>query len=348
MCDARVAPRLIDDAAFDELFAHDAYVTTRQVRSVVCVPLLSHGAVAGVLYLENDRGAGVFTDGHLGLLQAIGGQGVIAVENARLFGAQRRAAEAFGRFVPRPFLAHIGRRRIEDVQLGDSTEREVSVLFSDLRSFTAISEQLTVSGNFALISDHLARMLPAVNANGGFVDKFIGDAVMALFLGEPDGAVQAAIGMHRALGSAERMETTVIGEAVNLASRLEGMTKHYGAALLISDATRDRLKDPGSLTLRQVGRVRVKGRLGAIGVHEVLDARTQSERQALLATRPRLHDALQRWVAADFNGAAEGFAWCATAAPFDPFASALAHRATVLAQAPPSPGWGGVDVQTES
>ena len=255
--------RLIDDAANDHLFAHDAYVTTRQVRSVVCVPLLSHGAVAGVLYLENDRGAGVFTDGHLGLLQAIGGQGVIAVENARLFGAQRRSAEAFGRFVPRPFLAHIGRRRIEDVQLGDSTEREVSVLFSDLRSFTAISEQFTVSGNFALINDYLARMLPAVNANGGFVDKFIGDAVMALFLDEPDGAVQAAIGMHRALelfnaeraargeprldmgvgvhtgtvmlgtvGSAERMKTTVIGDAVNLASRLEGMTKHYGAALL--------------------------------------------------------------------------------------------------------------------
>ena len=370
--------RLIDDAGFDELFANDAYVRANHVRSVVCVPLMSHGSVAGVLYLENDRGAGVFTEGHVSVLQAIGGQGVVAVENARLFAAQRRAAEAFGRFVPRPFLAHIGRRRIEDVALGDGVEAEVSVLFSDLRGFTALSEHLTVSGNFALINDYLARMLPAVNAHGGFVDKFIGDAVMALFVGEADGAVRAAVGMHRALeqfnderaargeprlnmgvgvhtgtvmlgtiGSNERMETTVIGDAVNLASRLEGMTKHYGASLLISDATRARLRDPEVFALREVGRVRVKGRRGAIGVHEVLDARTPDERAALLSTRARLGGAFQRWVEADFASAITEFEACAAAAPFDVVAQTLARRASELARGVTPVGWDGVDEQHE-
>ncbi len=115
-------PLLLDDASTEELFSQDPYVVGNKTRSVLCAPLLRSGELVGILYLENDLGIGVFTEQHLTMLQTIGGQAAVSLENARLFEQQRAQAEAFAHFVPRPFLEQLDRRSITDVVLGDAVE----------------------------------------------------------------------------------------------------------------------------------------------------------------------------------------------------------------------------------
>lgn len=364
---------LIDDALSHERFARDPYVVTHGTRAVLCAPLSSQGKTVGLLFLDNELGADVFTATNVQVIEAVGGQAAVALQNARLFDAQRSAAEAFARFVPKPFLQHLGRKRIEDVALGDASEATVSVLFADLRDFTSISERLSAADTFALINRYLAAVGPAVEAHGGFIDKFIGDAVMALFPGDAAAAIHAGVAMHRALdelnvalvqeglaplrmgigihtgpamlgtiGSRGRMETTVIGDTVNLASRLEGQSKVFLARLLISEATFD-ATDASTVVTREVGRVRVKGRTRPVRVFEVLDARPKAERDALRLTRAGFEAALGAFVHGRMDAAAAGFSACAEQAPVDALATQLGERARSLGAGSLPEDWDGVE-----
>ena len=173
---------------------------------------------------------------------------------------------AYSRFVPNEFLRTLGRESILDVHLGDQIQGTMTVLFSDIRSFTTISEGMTPQENFTFLNDYLKQVIPPIRMNHGFIDKYIGDAVMAIFPDTPEDAVKAAIGMLRELeaynrkgklkcalrigvglhtgtlmlgtiGDDARMDGTVISDTVNLASRLEGLTKRYGASLIVSEQT---------------------------------------------------------------------------------------------------------------
>ncbi|MBF0257868.1 MAG: PAS domain S-box protein [Desulfamplus sp.] len=210
--------------------------------------------------------------------------------------------EAYQRFVPHEFLQTLGKKSIQDVQLNDRIQKEMSILFSDIRHFCMFSEAMTPEDNFRFINSYLSHMGPIVRQHNGFIDKFIGDSIMALFGGSADDAVSSAIVMLRTLkdynegrkragylpvqigigintgtlmlgtlGEAHRMEGTVVGDAVNTASRLEKLTKHYKRPLLISENTLNALKDPSVYDIRHVGRVIVEGRSQPISVYEVSD-----------------------------------------------------------------------------
>lgn len=300
-------PLVVEDAARDPRFARDPYVKSKELRSVLVQPLQHQGRWLGLIYLENGLATGAFTPDRAQGLTLLCGQAAVAVQNASLFARQQMLVESFSRFVPKPFLQHLGRSDVADIQLGDSVKARVAVLFSDLRDFTTMSEGLRPEENFAVLNQYLARMVPEIEQRGGFVDKYIGDAIMALFPGSPATAVEAAVGMHRALdalnadrakigapplqmgvgvhvgevmlgtvGAGSRMDTTVIGDAVNLASRIEGLTKIYKTRLLVSRSAMAGV-DP-QIASRDVGKVRVKGKLDAIEVVEVLDAWGPAER----------------------------------------------------------------------
>jgi class 3 adenylate cyclase len=208
--------------------------------------------------------------------------------------------KAYERFVPREFLSFLQKDSIIEVELGDQVQQEMSVLFSDIRAFTSLSERMTPAENFAFINTYLSRMEPAIIKNNGFIDKYIGDAIMALFSGSADHAVKAGIAMlhHLAeynltrqdegqapiqigigintgslilgtVGGCDRMDGTVISDAVNLASRIEGLTKMYNATLLISEYTYSGLQE--SYAIRSIGRVRVKGKTQPLTIYEVFE-----------------------------------------------------------------------------
>ena len=173
---------------------------------------------------------------------------------------ERVYAKSMQRFVPEQFLKNLNKENILQVKKGDAKSLDMAVLFTDIRGFTSLSETVGTSETFAFLNRYLEIMEPIIESNGGFIDKFIGDAIMALFI-EPEKAVEAAIAMMEAtkeqilpdgtrlktgigihfgelilgtVGSENRLETTVIGDTVNLASRIESLTKQYSAEILVS------------------------------------------------------------------------------------------------------------------
>jgi class 3 adenylate cyclase/CheY-like chemotaxis protein len=238
--------------------------------------------------------------------------------------------ESFLRFVPKQFLQLLEKSSIMDIQLGQQIEQEISVLFSDIRDFTSLSERMTPDDNFKFINAYLSRMEPAIIENNGFIDKYIGDAIMALFSGDADRAVTGGIAMLHNLadynstrtkpdrppikigigintgklilgmvGGTSRMDGTVIGDAVNLASRLEGLTKQYGVPLLMSDRTFRALKNPQNYHIRFIDRVRVKGKSEQVAVYEVFDADLPESREGKLATKSNFELAMVFYHAPD-------------------------------------------------
>ncbi|HNH08233.1 MAG TPA: adenylate/guanylate cyclase domain-containing protein [Leptospiraceae bacterium] len=230
--------------------------------------------------------------------------------------------KAYERFVPKESLSILSKNSVIDLKLGDGIRREMSVLFSDIRSFTAMSEKMTPEENFGFINSYLKIMGPIVRRHNGFIDKYIGDAIMALFPGKSEDAVQAGISMLKELkkynsenrnsaerspiqigigvhigdmifgtvGENNRMESTVISDAVNLGSRIEGLTKHYGISLLISENIYEIIHKPDDYKVRHIDRVTVKGKNRPIGIYEVYDA----DSEELIAKKDETKEALEK------------------------------------------------------
>lgn len=218
-------------------------------------------------------------------------------------GEQLQAAlESFSRFIPQEFLRALGKTDIVDVKLGDQVQLDMAILFSDIRSFTALSEKMTPEQNFSFLNSYLSRMNPFIWENGGFIDKYIGDAIMALFPKGSGSALSAAIAMlsHIPLYNQQRkgfgydplrigigihagsvmlgiigherfMQGTAISDAVNLASRLQDLTKVYEVALLVSNHVLFDLEDPNRYNYRFMDKVKLKGKEDAVSVYEVFD-----------------------------------------------------------------------------
>jgi len=210
---------------------------------------------------------------------------------------------AYERFMPRQFLSLLDKDSIIDVQLGDQAEKEMTVMFSDIRQFTTIAEKMLPQDIFDFLNSYLAQMEPIISQHHGFIDKYIGDAIMALFPTNANDALDGAISMLKALvnynillekadlhqinigiglntgplilgtvGGHNRMDGTVVADTVNIASRIEGLTKVYGSCLLITEQTYLKLQTVWRYKIRLLDRVKVKGKSKFLTVYEVYDA----------------------------------------------------------------------------
>lgn len=244
---------------------------------------------------------------------------------------QKRLAGAFARFVPQQFLSFLERDSILDVRLGDQVQKEMTILFADIRSFTELSERLSPAENFNFLNSYLNRVGPIVRQNGGFIDKFIGDAIMALFPNSPDDAVRSAIqlqtaireynrdrtrggyepirvgvGLHTGklilgtIGEDERMDTTVISDAVNLAARIEALTKRVGASILISEGSLFQLENPNAYRFRMLGKVRVKGKKNSVSVFEIYDGLSDYLVEFMTRTRADFEQGVSAYYSREF------------------------------------------------
>lgn len=339
---------VLQDASQAAPFDSDPYVRERGSRSVLAVPTHAQGKVTGVVYVENDLTPGAFTPERVEVLRMLASQAAVSFENAELYTGMARLNRAYERFVPRAFLRQLARKSIVDVELGDSVERELSILFADLRSFSTITERMTPAESFRFINSFLGRMEPVVERHGGFIDKYLGDAIIALFERTADDTVRAAVDMQTELrslnaeraaageepirmgigiatgramlgtvGGPNRMDGTVIGDTVNLAERLEKLTKLLGADVLLSGETVARLAQRERYAMRWLGHVQVKGKQELVEVHELLEGCDEALVRARMATRGELAEALRLRQAGDESAAEERLLELAAAHPSD-------------------------------
>jgi adenylate cyclase len=210
---------------------------------------------------------------------------------------------AMERFVPREFLKFLHKKEITEVKLGDHSDEFLTVLFADLVDFTAIAEESDAEEVFTLINQFLAEMGPIIRKNKGFVDKYLGDGIMALFSGNASNAIKAAVEMQQRLdhinhireekaikplamgigihtgacmlgtiGEAQRMDGTVISDAVNLSARLQNLTRQFHNRILISGEAYEHAMAPEQFYVRSIGSFKVKGRGEMVDVVEVINA----------------------------------------------------------------------------
>jgi adenylate cyclase len=260
-----------------------------------------------------------------------------------------------------------------EAELGGK-DQKVSVLFSDVRSFTTISEALGARETVAMLNEYFTEMVDVIFQHGGILDKYIGDAIMALF-GAPfngpqdaDNALAVAnqmmvrlgeLNQRRAagghlpldigigistgevvvgnIGSAKRMEYTVIGDNVNLASRLEGATKQYGAKILLSESTVHDLTKPA--LLREVDVIRVKGKDRPVAVYEALGFRDAAGIGDMLDA---YEEGLAAYRARKWKPAAKAFEAALRIEPDDGPSALYLDRCRLYAAQPPADDWDGV------
>jgi class 3 adenylate cyclase/CheY-like chemotaxis protein len=268
----------------------------------------------------------------------------LALAAAEQAGSVEQALAAFARFVPREMLECLDKSSVLEVRLGDQVLKEMAVLFSDIRSFTALSEKMTPQENFNFLNSYLKRMNPYIWENHGFIDKYIGDAIMALFPGGAEDALRAALGMIRhipvynleratfgydpirigiglhagpvmlgMIGHERFMQATVISDAVNLASRMERLTKLYGVALLLSSPVVFGLTDPTRYAYRFLDKIRVRGKDEPVSVFEVFDADPPETVAHKIRTRDRFEKGVFEYHRNNVEEAARLFAAIATA-----------------------------------
>jgi predicted ATPase/class 3 adenylate cyclase/GAF domain-containing protein/tRNA A-37 threonylcarbamoyl transferase component Bud32 len=351
---------VLQDATREGQFTQDAYIKEYQPKSILCVPLINQGKLISIVYLENNLSTGAFTPDRVEVLQLLSSQAAIAIENAKLYNEVLQLNVAYERFVPKQFLQFLHKESIIDVQLGDQVQQEMSVLFSDIRSFTTLSESMTPEDNFKFINAYLSRMEPAIIEHQGFIDKYIGDAIMALFANSADDAVKAGIAMlhrlneynqHRTktgyppiqigigintgalmlgtVGGYSRMDSTVISDAVNIASRIESLTKEYGVSMLISHQTFFHLQNSVQYAIRLIDRVKVKGKSETVSVFEVFDGDPPKLRDGKLATIKLFEEALVLYNLKNWDEAEQLFQQCLRQNPGDRVAQIYVERCQV-------------------
>jgi adenylate cyclase len=257
----------------------------------------------------------------------------------------------------------------------------VTILFSDLIGFTTLAEKADPEALVAQLNEYLSRMTSVIFSNGGTLDKFIGDAIMAVWgnvrsLGTTQDAkncARAALGMRRELnqlnqtwreqgrmglgmgigvnhgevivgniGSQERMDPTVIGDAVNLASRLEGLTRTYGLDMLVGASVAELVRD--EVYLRSVARVQVKGKTKPVDVFTFVAARDEETDPEFLKWLETYEEALEKFRARDFTDAKILFSRFLEFYPDDLLAKMYLQRALEYEQAPPDEAWDAIEV----
>lgn len=294
---------LLKEASRDVHFRENSYIQKGSVKSILCLPLLNQERITAVLYLENNLTKNAFTDERCGLLNFLSSQLAMSIDNAKLYDGLKLLNLSYERFVPKDFLSLLGKTHITEVAPGDHKQKNMSILFLDIRDFTTLSEKMNPTENFVFINEFLGCMEPIIRANNGFIDKYIGDAIMALFSESADDALLCAIEMVKKLeqyniqreerkeppirigiginsgplilgtvGNEKRMDGTVISDAVNVASRVEHLTKKYERSILITENARQQLKDPNRYLLRPLAETEIRGKKEKITLYGLEDA----------------------------------------------------------------------------
>jgi two-component system sensor histidine kinase ChiS len=281
---------------------------------------------------------------------------------------------AFSRFVPHEFLGFLGYDSVLEIKLGDQVQKNMTVLFSDIKDFTRLSENMSPKEAFDFINTFLGVVSPLIREHGGFIDKFIGDAIMALFPGGANDATNAAISMTKKLkmlnkerlvlglepiqigtglhtgdlmlgtiGEEMRMEGTVISDVVNTASRLEGLTKLFDSRIIISSDVKDEIENANDLHFRYLGKSRVKGKNNVLDVYGIVEGDDDRIMELQLKSSDAFEAGINNFYNKNFTNASVNFNEVLKINPKDKAASIFLKRSAHLMIIGVPENWSGVD-----
>ena len=274
----------------------------------------------------------------------------------------KTVTNAYSRFVPQEFIRILKKDQITQVSLGDNVEMKVTIMVADMHSFTTLSEQMSPSENFRFVNSYLAAIGPTIRNHQGFVLKFLGDGLMALFPIKAEDAVHAAIDMQKKLisynetrttsrrksvrtgigihtgvvrlgtvGEKARLQADIISDAANLASRIEGLTRNYGVTILMSQDTKIELQDYSDFDMRTLDLVKVKGKEKETKVIEVLSPQIDPHANLKIASKARFEEGFRAlYFEKHYLQAIDCFEAVLSENPQDPCAQVLLDRATYL------------------
>ena len=300
-----------------------------------------------------------YSAAHLKLLVTLALQSSTAIESAMLYEKNIREArereeamlrihEVTKKFVPHEFIRSLGKETLTDVKLGDQVEKIVTVLFTDIRDFTTLSEKMTPEENFHFVSSFNARLGPVIRSNNGFINQYLGDSIMAIFPENPEDALRAAVGMQKAVhelnkerketglpsiragigmhtgslimgitGDEFRMDAATISDTVNTAARIESLTKYYKSPLLLSDHTLQFLNGQNNFHFRHLGSVKLKGKNNLLSIVECINGFDELQFEKKRQTLPQFSEAMNSYHDQQFENALQIFQTILTNDPDD-------------------------------
>lgn len=318
------------------------------VQSLIYAAMKVKHRIMGAIILAG-RDAEQYSAAHLKLLITLALQSSTAIESAMLYEknirevrereeAILRIHEVTKKFVPIEFIRSLGKESLTDVKLGDLVEKIVTVLFTDIRDFTSLSEQMTPKENFRFVSSFNECLGPIIRSHHGFINQYLGDSIMAIFPGNPDDALLAAVAMQKAVhelnlqrqtqglqgikagigmhtgplimgitGDEHRMDAATISDTVNTASRIESLTKYYKSPLLLSSETLRQINQQDKFHLRHLGKVQLKGKYKLLNIVECINGYSSGELQKKMKTLPHFNQAMNYYFDQRFENAIQAF-----------------------------------------
>src|SRR5437773_1182718 len=319
-------------------------IIEESVRSLMYAAMKVKHRIMGAIILAG-KNADQFSAANLKLLVTLALQSSAAIESAMLYEknirevkereeAILRIHEVTKKFVPNEFIRSLGKDAITDVRLGDQVEKIVTVLFTDIRDFTTLSEKMTPEENFHFVSSFNARLGPIIRLHKGFINQYLGDSIMAIFPEKAEDALLAAISMQKEVqelnreriakglpvikagigmhtgplimgitGDESRMDAATISDTVNTASRIESLTKYYKSPLLLSQDTQQHINGHYKFHLRELGRVRLKGKHNLLSIVECINGFEEDQFEKKLSTLSYFHEAMRCYHEQQFGDA---------------------------------------------
>ncbi len=358
--------------------------TLSHLKAVMHAPLKVKHRTMGIVILGHSEEK-EFTAAELKLLTTIALQSAVAIESANLYQKGLREAkereeaikiihEASQKFVPNEFIKSLGKTKLTEVALGDLVEKNVTVMFMDIRGFTTLSEDLNPKDNFLFINSFNKRMGPIIRKNDGFIMQYLGDGFMALFPNGSQNALRASVAMLNELkefnkervakkrfpikigigmqngnlimgitGDIERLDAAIISDTVNTASRIEGLSKHFGASILLTKQCKDNLTHPEEFDFRYLGQVKVKGKSKQISIYECINGDNVNLFKHKLDTLKTFNNGMDLYFNKEFAMAAVTFQKIVKMNRDDHTAKLLLNRSAHLITQKIDDDWKGVE-----
>jgi adenylate cyclase len=352
--------------------------------SLIYAPLMVKDQILGAIFLIGDIDR-TFTAAELKLLTTIALQAASAVESALMYEKQiqearereetmTRVQEMTSRFVPFEFLKSLGRESLLETQLGDQVYRHVTVMFLDIRQFTTLSESMTPEENFKFVNSFNGRMGPIIKKNHGFVNQYLGDGLMAIFLQNAGHALYAAVqlnkeqqeynkhrrsrnrkpirfglGIHTGplimgiTGDEKRWDAATISDTVNTASRIESLTKYYKCRIILSEQSYAEIEHKDDFNIRSLGMVHVKGRQNAVRIYECFDGDPPEMILHKMTSLEHFNDGIRAYEAKSLRDSTKSFSQVLVANPDDETAQCYLGRISNLLTSEIGMEWTGID-----